>query len=83
MKALGGEKKQSKADLCVEIPFLPMYPITVNIWFADDEYPASGKILLDESADHYLTVEDAVAVGELILERIAEALDLPVQASTI
>ena len=74
LKALGGKQKKSRADLCMEIPFLPMYPITVNIWFADDEYPASGKILLDESADCYLTVEDAVTVGGLVLERIAEAL---------
>ena len=78
LKALGGEKRYSRADLCMEIPFLPMYPITVNIWFADEEYPTSGKILLDESADHYLTVEDAVTVGELILERIAEAFHLQV-----
>ena len=78
LKALGEEKKYSRADLCMEIPFLPMYPITVNIWFADEEYPTSGKILLDESADHYLTVEDAVTVGELILERIAEAFHLQV-----
>ena len=73
-KALGGKIKKSKADLCVELPCLPMYPVTVNVWFADEEYPAVGKMLLDESADHYLTVEDAVTVGGLILERLAENL---------
>lgn len=74
LKELGGNDKKSKADLCMEIPFLPMYPVTINIWFADDEYPTSGKLLLDKSADHYLTVEDAVTVGDLILSRITNVL---------
>lgn len=74
LKELGGNDKKSKADLCMKIPFLPMYPVTINIWFADDEYPTSGKLLLDKSADHYLTVEDAVTVGDLILSRITNAL---------
>ena len=29
-------------------------------------------MFLDEGAAHYLTVEDAVVVGELILERLTE-----------
>lgn len=40
----------------------------INIWFEDEEFPASGKMLLDGSADHYLTVEDAVTAGTLVLE---------------
>ena len=74
LKSLGGVQKASKADLCIEIPFLPMYPLTVNIWFADDEYSATGKLLLDESADYYLTIEDAVAVGDVFLRKFSEAL---------
>lgn len=74
IKSLGGVQKTSKADFCVEIPFLPMYALTLNIWFADDEYPASGKLLLDESADHYLTIEDAVTVGDIFLRRLSEAI---------
>ena len=75
LEQLGGVFKRSKADLCAEIPFFSMYPVTMNIWFADDEYPASGKMLLDESADHYLTIEDAVTVGDVILKRIAVILE--------
>ena len=37
----------------------------------DEEFPASGRLFLDESAAHYLTVEDAVTVGGLLLERLA------------
>lgn len=74
LESLGGVRKISKADLCMEIPFLPMYPLIVNIWLADDEYPASGKLLLNESADHYLTIEDAVTVGDIFLRRFSEVL---------
>ena len=59
-RRLGAEEIQARADFCAVIPFLPNYPILVNIWFADEEFPASGKMLLEGNADHYLTVEDAV-----------------------
>ena len=50
----------------------PNYPITVNIWWADDEFPASGKMLVNASADHYLTIEDAVTAGEVLLNRLQQ-----------
>ena len=55
------------------IPCLPRYPLLVNIWFEDEEFPASGKLLLEAAADHYLTVEDAVTVGTLVLELLRPA----------
>ena len=39
-------------------------------WLADEEFPASGKLLLDTSADHYLMIEDAVSVGQIIMEAL-------------
>lgn len=71
-KALGGVVKNGKADLCVELPFLPKYPVTLNFWEADEDFPASGRLTVDESAAHYLTIEDAVTVGELILQELKE-----------
>lgn len=67
---LGGRIIESNADLAVQFDFLPYCPLLLKLWFADEEFPASGKLLLDASADHYLMIEDAVAVGEVILERI-------------
>lgn len=67
-RVLGAEKIPSKADLSVVFSFFPNYPVTVNIWFADEEFGPSGKMLLSESADHYLTVEDAVTAGEVLLK---------------
>jgi len=71
--SLGGIELRSNADYAVTLPFLPNYPLTLKVWFADDEFDASGRMFVDGSADHYLTVEDAVTVGEVILERLSGA----------
>ncbi len=60
----------SNADFTVQFDFLPYYPLLLKLWFADEEFPASGKLLLDESADHYLMVEDAVTVGQILMEKL-------------
>ena len=66
--ALGGELVDSNADVCARFSFLPRYPLWLRLWLADEEFPASGRLFLDECAAHYLTVEDAVTVGDLLLE---------------
>ena len=63
----GGTVVESNADICARFDFLPFYPLWLKIWLADDEFEASGKLLLSRSADHYLTVEDAVTVGGIFL----------------
>lgn len=67
---LGGERLPSNADLCAGFFYLPNYPVYLKLWFGDDEFPASGRLLLDASAPHYLSIEDAVTVGSLILESL-------------
>ena len=71
-RSLGAVFRDSNADLCAVFPFLPRYPVIVKMWFADEEFPASGKMLVSGSADHYLTIEDAVTVGEVMLGRLEE-----------
>lgn len=72
---LGAQLVEERADLCAVIPFLPRYPIWLKVWFADDEFEASGKLLVSKSADHYLTIEDAVTVGELLLLKLKGIFD--------
>lgn len=74
-EGLGAQLVEERADLCAVIPFLPRYPIWLKVWFADDEFEASGKFLLSKSADHYLTIEDAVTVGELLLSKLKGIFD--------
>ncbi len=68
--ALGGEKIPSHADIAYRIPFLPRFPMTLKVWLSDEEFPASGRLMVDESADHYFTIEDAVMAAELLLDRL-------------
>lgn len=69
-KSIGGKPIVSNADAAWRIPFLPQFPVTLKIWLPDEDFPASGRLLLDSSADHYLTIEDAVTVAELLLEKL-------------
>ena len=72
-RLLGAELLPSNADFCARFDFAPRYPVWLKVWFADEEFPASGRLLLDESAPHYLTIEDAVTVGSLILDQLTGA----------
>lgn len=69
---LGAEILEGKADLSVRLWYLPKVPLTVNIWFPDEEFPPSAKLLVDKSIEHYLTIEDAVTMGECILQMLRE-----------
>ena len=63
---LGGTEVPGKGDLCFTIPFLPHFPLLFSFWEADEDFDASGKLMVDRCADHYLSIEDAVTVGDLI-----------------
>lgn len=68
--SIGGEPIASNADAAWQIPFLPRFPVTLKLWLPDEDFPASGRLLLDSSADHYLTIEDAVTAAEILLEKL-------------
>lgn len=69
-RTMGGRMMDSNADFTVQFDFLPCYPLLLKLWFADEEFPASGKLLVDTGADHYLTIEDAVTLGQLVMEKL-------------
>lgn len=69
-REVGGRILSGSADLLVEFLPLPRYPIRLNFWVGDEEFPASGRFLIDSSAEHYLSVEDSVALGESLLLKL-------------
>ena len=71
-KSLDAKFIDSKADLSAVFYIYPYYPVTISVWFEDEEFPPTGKMFLDKTADHYLTIEDAVGVGELMIKIINE-----------
>ena len=66
----GGRLVEGRADLCAEFSVFPKYPILLNLWMEDEEFPLTGKFFADKSADHYLTMEDTVTAGCVLLDRL-------------
>ena len=71
--SLGGVRVMGNADLCVRFELLPCCPMTLKLWYPEEDIPASGRLLADAAIDHFLSVEDAVMLGELILKKLSEA----------
>ena len=67
---LGGRRIAGNADCLAVFELLPCCPLTLKLWKADEDFPASGRLLADESIDHYLTVEDAVMLGGYIVDTL-------------
>jgi len=67
---LGGEELRGKADLSFRFWFLPRYPMQLNLWLEDEEFPASGKILLEAATESSLQVEAAGMLSGVLLENL-------------
>ena len=66
----GGRIVSEKADVCAVFDFAPKFPIRVSFWEKDEEFPASGKMLVDQSAIHYLSMEGCGTACVLTAQRI-------------
>lgn len=70
---------ESNADLCARAEFAPLFPVMMKLWFADpeDDLPGSGRVFVDKTADHFLTIEDTVTLCEyLIVDRLKRELGM-------
>ena len=77
---MGMTLQTSNADLCASTSLAPFFPVTMKLWFSDpeDDLPASGRMFVDRTADHFLTIEDVVLLCEyLILDRLKQELGIP------
>lgn len=73
-RALGGEELPG-GDMGYAIELLDGLRIFVQLWHADEEFPASLRFFWDENALHYLRYETTwYAVGVLV-ERIKEYME--------
>lgn len=64
-RQLGGSIIEGADMACVINP-LPLFPVTIKLWFPDDEMEGSSNILFDSSANHYLHTEDIAAIGDML-----------------
>ncbi len=69
-EGLGGRIVSGKADVSAVIPYAPRFPVTVHFWCGDEEFPASGKALVDAAAEHYLTLEAAGGACSSVVQAI-------------
>jgi len=60
--ALGGTVRDD-ADITAVFQALPRFPVTVKLWFPDEELPGSANVLFDAAANHYLHTEDIAVIG--------------------
>ncbi|MBQ1312157.1 MAG: DUF3786 domain-containing protein [Blautia sp.] len=72
--ALGAEILPSRADVTAVFSYAPRFPITLNFWESDEEFPSSGKVLVDENAEHYLTIEAAGGACSAVVQALAEQI---------
>ncbi|MBW1713779.1 MAG: DUF3786 domain-containing protein [Deltaproteobacteria bacterium] len=61
-------------DAAVVIQALPRTPVLLQVWQADEDFPAEANILFDESISGYLTAEDvAWLAGRVVYPLVGRA----------
>ena len=63
---LGAVKNQA-GDCSITVQVLPRVAITIVVWKADDEFPASAHMLFDSSIEQYFSAEDIVVLCQRIV----------------
>lgn len=63
---LGGQPA-GLGDFSITVPLFPRISVTYVIWEGDEEFPASGTVLFDETAKDYLPTEDNVVVASSVI----------------
>ncbi len=71
---LGGTVIQGKADMTIRFSFLPNFPLVLNLWLEDEDFPASGKVLLDAAIESAVQVEAAGTAAGILLAMLEEKL---------
>lgn len=72
--SLGGRLISGQpADLCAIFDFAPRCPFQLNLWVADDEFPASGRVLVDAAIGRTMGVEVAGTAAQYLVKLLAEA----------
>ena len=74
--ALGGEPHEGlgTGDRCYRFTALPKVPVLLVFWDGDEEFPASARILFDESAPRFIDMECLAALGYMMALRLFEAM---------
>lgn len=80
-EALGG-RRLPHSDVGYQIPAFSCIPVQFLFWDGDDEFPAQGNILFDQSAVEYIHVESLVSIASEGLTFLSGLAGLPLNGST-
>ena len=69
---LGGtmEKKMAGADLTCRIPVTPFFPVLLQFWEGDEEFPPKLMLMWDRNANSFLHFETTFYLQGDLLERL-------------
>ena len=74
-EALGG-KEQPMGDIAYAMEVFYGLPLLVQLWFGDEEFPASLRFLWDENALQYLKYETMYYARNLLLQRLKAEMEV-------
>ena len=69
-------KRAGMGDAGYVIQALPKIPVTVAVWKADDEIPASANVLWDETVRYYFRTEDVAVLGGIVAAELIKRAPL-------
>lgn len=73
--ALGG-RELPMGDIAYAIEVFDGLPLLVQLWFGDEEFPASLRFLWDENALQYLKYETMYYARNLLLQRLKAEMEV-------
>lgn len=74
-EALGG-KEQPMGDIAYALEVFDGLPLLVQLWFGDEDFPASLRFLWDENALQYLKYETMYYARNLLLQRLKAEMEV-------
>lgn len=72
-QALGG-REFPQGDVAYEFPLFDGLALVLQLWFGDEEFPPSLRLLWDENAPMYLKYETMYFAKGVLLEALAQAM---------
>lgn len=73
-EALGG-KSVPTGDIAYSIEVFDGLPLMIQLWFGDEDFPASLRLLWDENALMYLKYETMYFAREVLLSRLKREME--------
>jgi len=76
-EALGGvlQPAMAGADVTCVIPVTPFFPVLLQFWEGDDEFPPKIKLLWDRNTDQFLHFETTFYLQGDLLERLKSYME--------